>query len=131
MPDALPTGQKALQVNLDRSRYGTIAEIGVTGAASFAEVFRDKRFETLDGGVFEALGRLFKRWVRVALYPSRDQRTGKMLTAHTLPVGREYRYLLQHLLNGGFVCAVRASADGQIRPKPDGSAARIPEQSAP
>jgi hypothetical protein len=28
MPDPLPTAQKALQVNLDRSRYGTIAEIG-------------------------------------------------------------------------------------------------------
>ena len=28
MPDPLPTAQKALQVNLDRSQYGTIAEIG-------------------------------------------------------------------------------------------------------
>jgi hypothetical protein len=49
----------------------TRAHIVLVGSAeAFTEAFREKRFEQLGGGVFEALGRLFKRWVRVALYSS-------------------------------------------------------------
>jgi hypothetical protein len=105
------------------ARYTRVRVVFVASAATFVEVFRDHRFDHLDGGVFEALGRLFKRWVRVGLYPSRDGRTGELLTAAALPVGPDYRHLLEHLRHAGFVC--------EIRPKPDGSAPRLPEQSAP
>ena len=84
-------------------RYTKTRVVFVVGAGTFEEVFREKRFEALDGGVFEALSRLFKRWVRVAIYPSPDHRTGVPLTARSIPVGPEYAHLLQHLLDTGLI----------------------------
>ena len=84
-------------------RYTKTRVVFVVGAGAFQEVFREKRFEALDGGVFEALSRLFKRWVRVAVFPSPDHHTGVPLTARTIPVGPEYAHLLQHLLDSGLI----------------------------
>ncbi len=84
-------------------RYTRVRVLFAAGADAFAEVFREKRFEELHGGVFEALGRLFNRWVRVAIYPPGDRRAGEPFALSSFPVDPEYRYLLQHLLHTGLV----------------------------
>jgi hypothetical protein len=92
-------------------RYAAPRVVLVVGTQAFADLFRDKPFEALEGGVFEALGRLFTRWVRLALYPQRDPRTGERLTASALPVQPEYRHLLQHLLDNQLINELRALPD--------------------
>jgi hypothetical protein len=88
-------------------RYTTVGFVFLTSADVFADVFREKRFEALDGGVFEALGRLFKRWVRVAIYPTRDHGSGDPLGARVLASAPEYRHLFRHLVDGGWIREVK------------------------
>ena len=92
-------------------RYAAPRVVFVVGTRSFADLFRDKPFEALEGGVFEALGRLFRRWVRVALYPQRDPQTGERLTASVLPIQPEYRHLLRHLLDNQLIVELQATPD--------------------
>ena len=87
-------------------RFTRVRVVFVASAEALAEAFRDKRFEELDGGVFEALGRLFKRWVRVAVYPSVPG-VGAPLA---LSVGPDYQHLLQHLRHAGLILEIRRPA---------------------
>jgi hypothetical protein len=84
-------------------RYATPRVVFVAGTQTFAALFREKPFENLRGGVFEALGRLFTRGVTLALYPDRDPGTGGLLRASTVAVPPEYRHLLRHLLDNGLI----------------------------
>ena len=89
-------------------RYATPRVVFVAGTRRFVALFGEKPFENLQGGVFEALGRLFTRGVTLALYPDRDPRTGEPLGASTVAVPPEYRHLLRHLLDNGFIHELRA-----------------------
>ena len=89
-------------------RYAVPRVVFVAGTRVFAELFRDKPFDQLPGGVFEALGRLFTPGVALALYPDRDAGTGELLSASTVPVPSEFRHLLQHLLANGLIRELRA-----------------------
>jgi hypothetical protein len=90
-------------------RFTRVHIVLVGSAEAFTEAFREKRFEQLGGGVFEALGRLFKRWVRVALYSSRRWPSGEPFALQSLPVGPEYQHLLLHLLQARFIRALQLS----------------------
>ena len=94
-------------------RYATPRVVFVAGTQSFAALFDEKPFENLQGGVFEALGRLFTRGVTLALYPDRDPRTGEILRASTVAVPPEYRHLLRHLLDNGLIHELRELAARQ------------------
>jgi hypothetical protein len=89
-------------------RYAVPRAVFVAGTRVFAELFREKPFDHLPGGVFEALGRLFTPGVALALYPDRDAGTGELLSASTVPVPSEFRHLLQHLLANGLIRELRA-----------------------
>jgi hypothetical protein len=89
-------------------RYATPRVVFVAGTQTFAALFREKPFESLPGGVFEALGRLFTHGVTLALYPDRDPRTGELIRASAFAVPLEYRHLLQHLLDNGLIHELRA-----------------------
>jgi len=115
--DALAAaGLPALVTDLDEPfriasylrRYAPPRLVFVAGTQTFVALFGDKPFENLQGGVFEALGRLFTRGVILALYPDRNPRTGAVLRASTVAVPPEYRHLLQHLLENGLVHELRA-----------------------
>jgi hypothetical protein len=84
-------------------RYATPRVVFVAGTRTFAALFRERPFENLRGGVFEALGRLFTRGVTLALYPDRDPGTGELLRASAVAVPPEYRHLLRHLLDNQLI----------------------------
>jgi hypothetical protein len=95
-------------------RLDMLAAAGLpTLVTDIGELFREKPFENLQGGVFEALGRLFTRGVTLALYPDRDPRTGELLLASTVAVPPEYRHLLRHLLDNGLIHELRALPAGE------------------
>jgi hypothetical protein len=89
------------------SRYSKRDLLFVVGAELLAEAFREKYFEKLDGGVFEALGRLFKRWVRIVVYPARPAHTNTLLTAENVELSPRMHHLLGYLLESGQVEALR------------------------
>src|SRR5205807_6385752 len=63
------------------SRY-TNRMIGlVMGVPSLIEIFDEKYYLNLEGGILEALGRMFKSGLKLYVYPIIDEKTGKIITA--------------------------------------------------
>jgi hypothetical protein len=89
------------------SRYSKRDLLFVVGAELLAQAFREEYYEKLEGGAFEGLGRLFKRWVRFVVYPARQRQTNILLTAENVKVSPRMRHLLQYLLEGGQVEPLR------------------------
>ncbi len=97
------------------SRYSKRELVFVVGAETLARIFREDYYEKLDGGAFEGVGRLFKRWVRVAIYPSPQPHSGTLLTAENVEVSPRMRHLLQYLLESGQVEPLRDYCEEHIR----------------
>ncbi|MBC7806922.1 MAG: TonB-dependent receptor [Akkermansiaceae bacterium] len=84
-------------------RY-TKRRIGITmGVPSLVELFDEKFYEHLEGGILEAFGRLFKNDLRLYIYPFKDQKTGQLITLQKMKVAENLRNLYEHLVENGLV----------------------------
>ena len=45
------------------------------------ELFKEKHYADLDGGILEGFGRLLKFDLKLYVYPTLDDRTGELITA--------------------------------------------------
>jgi hypothetical protein len=73
--------------------------IGIAvGLPSLTEIANERYYEDLAGGLLESIGRLFKRSVRMYVYPALDAATGRVMTLETLPVEESWRHLRNFLL---------------------------------
>src|SRR5262245_57989449 len=77
------------------------------GLPSIGEIADERYYEALSGGVLEATGRLFKRSVKVYVYPQLDPATGRVMTIETLPVKAGWEHLRNYLLEGGRLQPIR------------------------
>ena len=50
------------------------------------ELFKEKHYTDLDGGILEGFGRLLKYDLKLYVYPTKDDKTGELITADTLKV---------------------------------------------
>ncbi len=67
-------------------RY-TNKKIGlVMGVPSLIEIFDEKYYLNLEGGILEALGRMFKGGLKLYVYPMIDESTGKIVSAKQVNV---------------------------------------------
>ncbi len=100
-------------------RHYTANWIGMPmGIPTLREVFDEKYYADLEGGILEGLGRLFQGNVRLFIYPSRMTGEGELTTAANLDVKPELIYLYRHLLENRFIDGIRDfdSADLQVTP---------------
>ena len=68
------------------ARY-TKQKIGITmGAGSLCDLFDEKYYTQLDGGILESFGRLFKNDLKLYIYPLQDRKTGELTTVENLRV---------------------------------------------
>lgn len=89
------------------ARY-TKQKIGITmGAGSLHELFDDKYYTQLDGGILESFGRLFKNDLKLYIYPLLDQQTGELITVENLKIAPEVRKLYQYLVDKGCIEQLR------------------------
>ena len=89
------------------ARY-THKSIGIAlGVPSLREIFDEKFYTDLEGGLLESLGRLFKSTIKFYVYPWRDPVTGKMTTAENLAVAPNLRHLYAHLVENRFVVSIQ------------------------
>lgn len=85
------------------ARY-TKKKIGITmGAGSLADLFDEKYYVKLDGGILESFGRLFKNDLKLYIYPLLNRATGALTTVDTLEVAPEIRKLYQYLVDKGCI----------------------------
>ncbi len=81
------------------ARY-TKKKIGITmGAGSLHDLFDEKYYTKLDGGILESFGRLFKNDLKLYIYPLLDRRTDTLTTVDNLEIAPEIRKLYQYLVD--------------------------------
>lgn len=73
----------------------------VMGAASLIELFDEKYYTSLPGGILESFGRLFKNDLKLLVYPLRPHQTAEMKTVGNLEVPGQLRPLYDYLANRG------------------------------
>lgn len=56
------------------------------GVYNLIQIFDEKYYRHLSGGILEAFGKLFFKDLKVYLYPLKDQNTGELITSETLKV---------------------------------------------
>ncbi|MCC9607206.1 TonB-dependent receptor [Blastopirellula sp. JC732] len=80
----------------------TKEKIAITmGAASLKELFEEKYYTELPGGILESFGRLFKNDLKIYCYPFLDPKTGELTTADNLEIKPELAPLYSYLLGRG------------------------------
>jgi len=84
-------------------RY-TSQRIGIAmGAGSLLELFDEKYYAHLDGGILESFGRLFKNDLKVYVYPMLDPANNELITVDNLHVAADLRKLFGHLVDRGCI----------------------------
>lgn len=84
-------------------RYTNRAIGLVMGVPSLIEILNEKYYTNLEGGILEALGRMFKGGLKLYVYPRIDEATGKIVTATQINVAPNLRFLFQYLIDNQYV----------------------------
>jgi hypothetical protein len=75
----------------------------VMGVPSLRELFEEKYYTDLEGGILESFGRLFKNALKVYAYPLKDSSTHSLITAGNLRVAPHLRHLHAYLMENHFI----------------------------
>jgi hypothetical protein len=84
-------------------RYTTRAIGLVMGLPNLIEIFNEKYYTKLEGGILEALGRMFKGGLKLYVYPMIDETSGKIINATQIKVAPNLRSLFQYLIDNQYV----------------------------
>jgi hypothetical protein len=79
----------------------------VMGVPSLKEIFEEKYYADLEGGILESFGRLFKNALKLYVYPFQDKPTGAIITANNLRVASHLQHLYAYLLENHFIQAIK------------------------
>ncbi len=71
------------------------------GVPSLIELFDEKYYTSLPGGILESFGRLFKHNLKLFVYPLRDDSKGEPTTVKTMQVAPELTKLFGYLADRG------------------------------
>jgi hypothetical protein len=83
------------------TRY-TSQPIALTmGVASLQDLFKEKYYAGLEGGILEAFGKLFTKDLRIYVYPLKDLTTGELSTVQNLKMPSDLHSLYCHLVERG------------------------------
>ncbi len=82
----------------------TKAKIGLTmGVNNLIDVFDEKYYRHLSGGILEAFGKLFFKDLKVYLYPMKDAETGQIMTSNNVKVHPRMKELYKFFKYNGKV----------------------------
>ena len=82
--------------------WRTRERIGIVmGVPSLIEIFDEKYYAQLPGGILESFGRLFKNDLKLYIYPLLNQKTRELVTVENLEVAPELRKLYGYLAERG------------------------------
>lgn len=100
--------------------------IGIAvGLPSVHEIADEKYYTGLPGGVLESAGRLFKRSVKMYVYPARDPVSGQIRTVETAPMRPPWQHLRDLLVEIRQVESIRGYNENYLSILPPDVLARI------
>jgi hypothetical protein len=81
----------------------TKRKIGIVlGVPNIQDIFNEKYYTDLEGGILEAFGKLFSGNIRLYVYPVLGE-NGELVTLDNLRVHNQVRLLLRHLVENGCI----------------------------
>ena len=84
------------------------------GVPTLGELFNEKYYADLPGGLLQAVASLFLAGVRLYVYPSRDEDTGSLRTTESLRVEPHLRHLYAHLVENGLIVPIQNVNEGDL-----------------
>lgn len=84
-------------------RYTTKLAGLVMGVPTLREIFDEKYYTHLAGGILESFGRMFKNDLKLYVYPFLDSQTNSIVTADDLLVAPKLQHLYKYLLDNQFI----------------------------
>lgn len=88
------------------TRYSNQKIALAMGIRNLQALFDEQYYTHLEGGILEALGRLFKKELKLYVYPSRDPLTGAITTLHNLQMPAGLKKLFEYLVEKGDIIAL-------------------------
>jgi hypothetical protein len=79
----------------------------VMGVPSLREIFDEKYYANLAGGILESFGRMFKNDLKLYVYPLLDAKTGSLISATNLRVAPHLRHLHAYLVENRYIEGLR------------------------
>jgi len=78
----------------------TAGPIGIAmGVASLQEIFQERYYTDLEGGILEAFGKLFTKDLRIYAYPMASPNPGPLITVDTADIPENVQALYRHLVS--------------------------------
>jgi len=71
------------------------------GVYNLIQIFDEKYYRTVSGGILEAFGKLFYRDLKVYMYPYKDEKTGEYITSENLKVHPRVKELYKFFKHNG------------------------------
>jgi hypothetical protein len=79
----------------------------VMGIPTLKDIFEEKYYTDLEGGILESFGRMFKNDLKFYVYPWLDPASGDVITAGNLRVAPNLRHLYAFLYENQFMLGLR------------------------
>jgi hypothetical protein len=97
----------------------------VMGVPSLMEIFDERYYLNLEGGILEALGRMFKSGLKLYVYPMIDEKTGELLKATELEVAPNLQSLYRYLIDNEFIQEITDYNPDYLRIHPPDALAKL------
>jgi hypothetical protein len=94
------------------------------GIPALVEIFEEQYYRDLEGGILEGLGRLFKKGVKLYVYPFIGQ-SGELVTADNFLTPDNLGHLYNHLITNGFIEAIEGYQQDYLKIRSSEVLARI------
>ena len=79
----------------------------VMGVPTLQQIFEEKYYTQLAGGILESFGRLFKNDLKLYVYPLKDPKTGAIISANNLRVAPKLQHLYNYLIENQHIQPIR------------------------
>lgn len=89
----------------DERRIGLILSVD-----NIRTILDDKYYDGMQGGILEAMGKLFTSDTKLLVYPNLVQGHDEIVTAHNVEVPEHQRYLYEHLVHNKRILALEPDA---------------------
>lgn len=97
----------------------------VMGVPSLKEIFEERYYLNLEGGILEALGRMFKGELKLFVYPMIDDQNGDIITATQLQVAPNLQSLFCYLIDNKFIVEIADYHPKYLRIHPPDALAKL------
>lgn len=71
----------------------------ILGVPNLVELFDERYYRNLSGGILEAFGKMFNRDLKMYLYPYKNQETGELSTTENIDIHPRYKALYNYFVH--------------------------------